>query len=55
MTARHGVNQMSKAQLAGIGLAGTVFGFHDYIEELPYFQQEVMPRLERKGMRLPRA
>ena len=41
-------------ELAGIGLAGTVFGFHDYIEELPYFQQEVMPRLEKKGMRLPR-
>ena len=41
-------------ELAGIGLAGTVFGFHDYIAELPYFQQEVMPRLERKGMRLPR-
>ena len=41
-------------ELASIGLAGTVFGFVDYIKELPYFQQEVMPRLERKGLRLRR-
>jgi alkanesulfonate monooxygenase SsuD/methylene tetrahydromethanopterin reductase-like flavin-dependent oxidoreductase (luciferase family) len=41
-------------ELANIGLAGTVFGFVDYIEELPYFQQEVMPRLERNGLRTPR-
>ncbi len=42
-------------ELANIGLAGSVFGFVDYIKELPYFQQEVIPRLEMKGMRLPRA
>lgn len=41
-------------QLANIGLAGSVFGFVDYIKELPYFQQEVLPRLERKRLRLPR-
>jgi FMNH2-dependent dimethyl sulfone monooxygenase len=42
-------------ELARTGLAGTVFGFVDYIKELPYFQQEVIPRLEKKGMRFPRA
>jgi alkanesulfonate monooxygenase SsuD/methylene tetrahydromethanopterin reductase-like flavin-dependent oxidoreductase (luciferase family) len=38
-------------QLAQAGLAGTVFGFVDYIKELPYFEQEVLPRLEAKGLR----
>lgn len=42
-------------ELVSIGLAGTVFGFMDYIQELPYFQQEVIPRLEKKGLRFPRA
>ena len=28
--------------------------FLDYAEELPYFAQEVLPRLEAKGVRLPR-
>jgi len=40
-------------ELANIGLAGSVFGFVDYIKELPYFEQEVIPRLQRKGLRLP--
>ena len=40
-------------QLAKAGLAGTVFGFVDYIKELPYFEQEVLPRLEAKGLRRP--
>ncbi len=41
-------------QMASAGLGGTVFGFVDYIKELPYFEQEVLPRLEGKGLRLPR-
>jgi alkanesulfonate monooxygenase SsuD/methylene tetrahydromethanopterin reductase-like flavin-dependent oxidoreductase (luciferase family) len=40
-------------QMAAAGLGGTVFGFVDYVRDMPYFQQEVMPRLERKGLRLP--
>lgn len=43
-----GIEQMAQA-----GLGGSVFGFVDYIREMPYFQQEVVPRLERKGLRLP--
>jgi alkanesulfonate monooxygenase SsuD/methylene tetrahydromethanopterin reductase-like flavin-dependent oxidoreductase (luciferase family) len=39
-------------QMAKHGLAGTVFGFVDYNKEIPYFKQEVLPRLERKGLRL---
>ncbi len=42
------------AAMASAGLAGTVFGFVDYLKEMPYFAQEVMPRLERKGLRRPR-
>ncbi len=42
-------------QLHEAGYAGTVLGFVDYIKELPYFCEEVLPRLERKGMRLPQA
>jgi len=30
-----------------------VLGFVDYVKEMPYFIQEVLPRLERKGLRLP--
>ena len=41
-------------QLAAAGLDGSVFGFVDYNKELPYFEQEVLPRLQRKGMRIPR-
>ena len=34
--------------------AGMTISFLDYAKELPYFAQEVLPRLERKGVRLPR-
>jgi FMNH2-dependent dimethyl sulfone monooxygenase len=27
--------------------------FVDYAKEFPYFRDEVIPRLERKGLRLP--
>lgn len=39
--------------LHNAGFRGTVLGFVDYNKELPYFCEEVLPRLERKGMRLP--
>lgn len=36
------------------GFAGMTLAFVDYIGELGYFAQEVLPRLERKGLRAPR-
>ncbi len=35
------------------GLAGTTLAFVDYAKEFPYFAQEVLPRLEAKGLRSP--
>ncbi|OMQ23882.1 MULTISPECIES: LLM class flavin-dependent oxidoreductase [Rhodococcus] len=35
------------------GMAGLTIAFVDYISELEYFAQEVLPRLERKGIRVP--
>ena len=40
-------------KMANAGLAGTALGFVDYVKELPYFCDEVLPRLERKGLRIP--
>jgi hypothetical protein len=37
---------LSRAGLRGIG-----FSFVNYLLELPYFCQEVLPRLERMGVR----
>ena len=37
------------------GLAGTSVAFLDYLKEIPYFIQEVLPRLERMGLRAPAA
>ena len=36
------------------GFGGMTLAFLDYAKELPYFAEEVLPRLERKGVRLPR-
>ncbi len=44
-----GIEQFAKA-----GFGGMTIAFLDYAKELPYFAQEVLPRLERKGVRLPR-
>ena len=41
-------------QLSNTGVAGTTLSFVDYAKEFPYFRQEVFPRLERKGLRLPK-
>ena len=35
------------------GLAGASICFIDYLDAMPYFIQEVLPRLERAGLREP--
>lgn len=40
-------------RISNAGFSGTTLSFVDYVKELPYFAQEVLPRLERKGLRLP--
>ncbi|WNV77051.1 LLM class flavin-dependent oxidoreductase [Geodermatophilus sp. DSM 44513] len=42
------------AQFAQAGFAGMTLAFVDYVGELEYFAQEVMPRLEARGVRTPR-
>jgi alkanesulfonate monooxygenase SsuD/methylene tetrahydromethanopterin reductase-like flavin-dependent oxidoreductase (luciferase family) len=39
------------ARLHTIGFDGLVLNFVHYLDELPYFAQEVLPRLERHGLR----
>jgi len=39
---------------ASAGLAGMTLTFVDYVGELAQFAAEVLPRLEAKGIRLPR-
>ena len=41
------------AQMSELGLTGTSVAFLDYLKEIPYFVQEVLPRLERLGLRWP--
>ena len=38
-------------QLHEMGLDGLAINFVDYLKELPYFAQEILPRLERQGLR----
>lgn len=38
-------------RLAQAGFAGTTVAFVNYLDEFPYFAQEVLPRLERNGVR----
>jgi len=42
------------ARLAQAGLRGIGVSFVNYLDELPYFSAEVLPRLERQGLRAPR-
>ncbi|MDQ8732428.1 LLM class flavin-dependent oxidoreductase [Bradyrhizobium sp. LHD-71] len=35
------------------GLAGSAIAFLDYLKEIPFFVQEVLPRLQRAGLRQP--
>ena len=39
------------AQLATVGLSGIAVSFVNYLDELPYFCAEVLPRLTRLGLR----
>ncbi len=41
------------ARMSATGLAGCTVAFVDYLKEIPYFVQEVLPRLERLGLRQP--
>ncbi len=34
-------------------MAGIAFGMCNFLEEMPFFVQEVLPRLEAKGLRNP--
>jgi dimethylsulfone monooxygenase len=42
------------ADLSHAGLTGTAVSFINYLDELPFFRDEVLPRLERLGVRTPR-
>jgi alkanesulfonate monooxygenase SsuD/methylene tetrahydromethanopterin reductase-like flavin-dependent oxidoreductase (luciferase family) len=39
------------ARIANVGYSGIGLSFLNYLRELPYFAQEVLPRLERMGLR----
>jgi alkanesulfonate monooxygenase SsuD/methylene tetrahydromethanopterin reductase-like flavin-dependent oxidoreductase (luciferase family) len=41
------------ARLAEAGIAGCSIAFLDYLKEIPDFVAEVLPRLERRGLRVP--
>ena len=41
------------ARMSAAGLAGASVAFVDYLKEIPYFLHEVLPRLERLGLRGP--
>ena len=38
-------------RLAALGIAGSTLVFLNYGDELPYFIQEVFPRMEKAGLR----
>ncbi|MEM1111032.1 MAG: LLM class flavin-dependent oxidoreductase [Pseudomonadota bacterium] len=50
-TPDHIADELEK--LSATGIAGTTLAFLDYAKEFPYFRQEVLPRLEAKGLRQP--
>jgi alkanesulfonate monooxygenase SsuD/methylene tetrahydromethanopterin reductase-like flavin-dependent oxidoreductase (luciferase family) len=39
------------AKIPASGFAGTTLSFVDYVKEFPYFRDEVLPRLEKMGLR----
>src|SRR5262249_53729895 len=43
----------SLADLSHAGLTGIGLSFINYLDELPFFRDEVLPRLERLGVRTP--
>jgi dimethylsulfone monooxygenase len=40
-------------RVSDTGLSGMTVSFVNYVRELPFFRDEVLPRLERKGLRVP--
>jgi len=48
-TPDHIADELEK--LSQTGLRGTTLAFVDYVKEFPYFRDEVLPRLEQKGLR----
>ncbi len=40
-------------KITNAGFAGCTLSMVDYVKEFPYFRDEVLPRLERKGLRRP--
>jgi len=40
-------------QVSATGIAGSALVFLNYLSEMPYFVQEVLPRMERAGLREP--
>ena len=38
-------------KISSLGVAGSTLVFLNYLQELPYFLQEVFPRMECRGMR----
>ena len=45
------VDELEK--ISSLGVAGSTLVFLNYLQELPYFVQEVFPRMERRGLRAP--
>jgi len=43
------------AKVSEAGFSGICFSFVNYVDEFPYFRDEVLPRLERMGLRQKRA
>ena len=41
------------ARMSEAGFDGVAIIFVNYLRELPYFVQEVIPRLEKRGLRQP--
>jgi alkanesulfonate monooxygenase SsuD/methylene tetrahydromethanopterin reductase-like flavin-dependent oxidoreductase (luciferase family) len=41
------------AEISSAGFNGIAISFVNYLDELPYFRDEVLPRLERLGLRTP--
>ena len=42
------------AEISAAGFSGIAMGFVNYLDEFPFFRDEVLPRLERLGLRVPR-
>jgi FMNH2-dependent dimethyl sulfone monooxygenase len=41
-------------RLHGVGFDGLALNFVNYLDDIEYFSAEVLPRLEAKGLRVPK-